>query len=186
MTRVVIVDEHDALRQGLTALLGGHGFDVVGDAAGLAAGSELIERTEPDVALVDADLADGSGIDLARQVLTGRPGLGVILYAAHSDPDLLQQALDCGARGFVLKQGSMPELVGAIERIAAGGSYVDPRVTSGMARQVPQLSPRDLEIMRLMAEGRTVDEIATGLDEPADTIRWHVRSVMHKLGRPNA
>jgi DNA-binding NarL/FixJ family response regulator len=181
MTRVVIVDDHDALREGLTALLGGHGFDVVGGAADLAAGSDLIERTEPDVALVDTDLADGSGIDLARRVLTGRPGLGVILYTADSDPDLLQSALDCGARGFVLKDGSMPELVAAIERIAAGGSYVDPRVTSGMARKVPQLSPREVEIMRLMAEGLTTDEIAGRLAEPSDTIHWHVRRIIRTL-----
>ena len=185
MTRVVIVDDHDALRQGLTALLGGHGFDVVGDAAGLAAGSDLIERTEPDVALVDTDLADGSGIDLARQLLTGRPGLGVILYTGERDPDLLQRALDSGARGYVLKDGSMAELVGAIERIAAGGSYVDPRVTSGMAQKVPQLSPREVEIMRLMAEGLTTEEIAGRLAEPPDTIHWHVRRIIRTLQQPS-
>jgi DNA-binding NarL/FixJ family response regulator len=181
MTRVVIVDDHDALREGLIALLGGQGFDVVGGAAGFAAGSDLIERTQPDVALVDTDLPDGSGIDLARHVLAGRPGAGVILYTANRDPDLLQRAIDSGARGYVLKDGSMAELVGAIERVAAGGSYVDPRVTAPMAREVPQLAPHQLEIMRLMAEGLTVEEIARRLDDPADTIRANVRDVIRKL-----
>src|SRR3954452_2480646 len=126
-------------------------------AGSAAAGLDLVGRTEPDIALVDTDLPDGSGIDLTRELLERRPDLGVILYTGDSDPDKLYNGLDSGARGYALKGGSVTELVGAIERVAAGGSYVDRRLDqillSPRAAQVSQLSPREHEIMRLIAEG---------------------------------
>ena len=190
MTKLVIVDDHEALREGLAALLGGHGLEIVGAAGNVAAGLDLVEHAEPDIALVDIRLPDGSGIDLTRELLARRPELGVILYTGDADADLLYSGLDSGARGYALKAGSMAELVGAIERIAAGGSYVDPRLdrillSPRATAQVPQLSPREREIMHLMAEGRTAEAIANELSVSVETVRTHVRNVIRKLQARN-
>jgi len=190
MTKLVIVDDHEALREGLVALLGAHGLEVVGAAGNVAAGVDLVEHADPDVAVIDIRLPDGSGIDLARDLLARRPELGVVLYTGDSDAELLYSGLDSGARGYALKAGSMQELVGAIERIAAGGSYVDPRLdrillSPRATAQVPQLSPREREIMHLMAEGGTAEAIGDNLGVSIETVRTHVRNVIRKLQARN-
>jgi DNA-binding NarL/FixJ family response regulator len=190
MTKLVIVDDHEALREGLVALLRGHGMEVVGTAGNVAAGIDLVVHAEPDVAIVDIRLPDGSGIDLTRELLSRRPDLGVVLYTGDSDIDLLYSGLDSGARGYALKAGSMQELVAAIERIVAGGSYVDPRLdrillSPRATAQLPQLSPREREIMHLMAEGRTAEAIADEISVSVETVRTHVRNVIRKLQARN-
>src|SRR6476661_8727578 len=190
MTKLVIIDDHEALREGLAALLGHGGMEVVGAAGNVAAGVDLVEHTHPDVAVIDIRLPDGSGIDLTRDLLARRPDLGVVLYTGDSDAELLYSGLDSGARGYALKAGSMAELVGAIERIAAGGSYVDPRLdrillSPRATAQLPQLSPREREIMHLMAEGRTAEAIANELNVSVETVRTHVRNVIRKLQARN-
>jgi DNA-binding NarL/FixJ family response regulator len=190
MTKLVIVDDHEALREGLVALLAGHGLEVVGAAGNVAAGIDLVEHSDPDVAVVDIRLPDGSGIDLTRELLGRRPDLGIVLYTGDADAELLYSGLDSGARGYALKAGSMQELVGAIERVAAGGSYVDPRLdrillSPRATAQVPQLSPREREIMHLMAEGRTAEAIGGELGVSVETVRTHVRNVIRKLQARN-
>src|SRR5919204_3369659 len=190
MTKLVIVDDHEALREGLVALLRGHGMEVVGTAGNVAGGVDLVEHAEPDVAIVDIRLPDGSGIDLTRELLSRHPELGVVLYTGDADIELLYSGLDSGARGYALKAGSMQELVGAIERIVAGGSYVDPRLdrillSPRATAQLPQLSPREREIMHLMAEGRTAEAIGTTLGVSVETVRTHVRNVIRKLQARN-
>src|SRR4051812_23279801 len=148
MTKLVIVDDHEALRDGLAALLRERGLDVVGAVGNAAAGVDLVDQAEPDVAIVDIRLPDRSGIDLARELLARRPELGILLYTGDGDGDLLVSGLDSGARGYALKAGSLDELVLAIERLAAGGSYVDPRLDRVLlspqtTAHVPQLSPRE-------------------------------------------
>lgn len=190
MTKLVIVDDHEALREGLIALLGAKGMEVVGAAGNVAAGVDLVEHTHPDVAVLDIRLPDGSGIELARDVLGRRPDLGVILYTGDADADLLYDGLDSGARGYALKAGSMDELVSAIERVAAGGSYVDPRLdrillSPRATANVPALSPREREIMHLMAEGMTAEKIGEALTVSVETVRTHVRNVIRKLQARN-
>jgi DNA-binding NarL/FixJ family response regulator len=190
MTRLVIVDDHEALREGLAALLEGHGMEVVGAAGNMAAGVDLINQADADVAIVDIRLPDGSGIDLTREVLRRRPELGVVLYTGDADADLLYRGLDSGARGYALKAGSMRELVDAIDRIATGGSYVDPRLdrillSPRATAQVPHLSPRERQIMHHMAVGETAEQIGTSLGVSVETVRTHVRNVIRKLSARN-
>jgi DNA-binding NarL/FixJ family response regulator len=190
MTKLVIVDDHEALREGLVALLRGHGMEVVGTAGNVAGGIDLVEHAEPDVAIVDIRLPDGSGIDLTRELLSRNPELGVVLYTGDADIELLYSGLDSGARGYALKAGSMQELVGAIERIVAGGSYVDPRLdrillSPRATAHVPQLSPREREIMHLMAEGMTAEAIGDKISVSVETVRTHVRNVIRKLQARN-
>jgi DNA-binding NarL/FixJ family response regulator len=190
MTKLVIVDDHEALREGLVALLEHGGLEVVGTAGNVASGVDLVEHAEPDVAIVDIQLPDGSGIDLTRELLARRPDLGVILYTGDSDAERLYDGLDSGARGYALKAGSMDELMAAIERVASGGSYVDPRLdrillSPRATAHVPQLSPREREIMHLMAEGMTAEAIGDKITVSVETVRTHVRNVIRKLQARN-
>ncbi len=122
MTRLAIVDDHEALREGLETLLLGSELEVVGTAGNVAAALDLVEHVQPDVALVDIRLPDGSGIDLTRQLLAARPHMRVVLYTGEPDADLLSAALDSGAQGYALKAGPMRELVSAIVQVAGGGA----------------------------------------------------------------
>jgi DNA-binding NarL/FixJ family response regulator len=190
VTKLVVIDDHEALRGGLEVLLEQSGFEVVGVAGNLAAGLDLFEHSEPDVALIDIRLPDGSGIDLTRELLAKTPELAVVLYTGDADADLLYEGLDSGARGYALKAGSMDELLAALRQVAAGGSYVDPRLdrillSPRATSHVPQLSPREREIMHLMAEGMTADAIGTKITVSVETVRTHVRNVIRKLQARN-
>jgi DNA-binding NarL/FixJ family response regulator len=186
----MIVEDHEAVRDALAALLELRGFEVVGSAGNLAAGLDLVEHAEPDVAVVDVGLPDGNGVDLARALLERRPELAILLYTAVADAAVLATGLDSGARGYALKSGSVDELVGAIERVAAGELYVDPRLdrivlSERATAQVPQLSPREREIMHLMAEGYTGAAIGRRLGVSVETVRTHARNVIRKLRARN-
>ena len=190
VTKLVLIDDHEALRGGLEVLLKSAGLDVVGTAGNLAAGLDLVEHADPDIALVDIRLPDGSGIDLTRQLLRRRPDLAVVLYTGDSDAELLYEGLDSGARGYALKAGSMEELLAAIRQVADGGSYVDPRLdrillSPRATARVPQLSPREREIMHLMAEGHTAEQISGQAMVSVETVRTHVRNVIRKLQARN-
>jgi len=190
MTTLAIVDDHEALRDGLAALLRAAGLEVVGMAGTVESGRDLVAIDRPDVALIDIRLPDGTGIELARELLSQDPGRAVILYTGDADAELLYDGLDTGARGYVLKAGSIDELVGAIERVAAGGSYVDPRLdrillSPRATEKVPALSPREREIMNLMAEGLTAERIGERLSVSVETVRTHVRNVIRKLQARN-
>ena len=126
--RLVLIEDHEALREGLELLLGREGCEVVGTAGTAGEGRALVERLEPDVSLVDIRLGDESGIDLTRDLLDADPERRVVLYTGSSDVELLVSGLDSGARGYALKDGSPSELVGALGAVAEGGTYVDPRL----------------------------------------------------------
>jgi DNA-binding NarL/FixJ family response regulator len=190
VTKLVVIDDHEALRGGLEVLLEQAGHEVVGAAGNAAAGLDLVDHSDPDVALVDIRLPDGSGIELTRRLLERRPDLAVVLYTGDSDAELLYEGLDSGARGYALKAGSMEELLEAIDQVAAGGSYVDPRLdrillSPGATARVPQLSKREREIMHLMAEGNTAEQISEKVTVSVETVRTHVRNVVRKLQARN-
>ena len=190
MTKLVIVDDHEALREGLAVLLGQAGLDVVGAAGNVASGTDLVAVGDPDVALVDIGLPDGDGIALTRHLLELRPELGVVLYTGDADAELLYDGLDSGARGYALKAGSTEELVAAIEHVATGGSYVDPRLdrillSPRATARVPQLSPREREIMHAMAEGMTAEQVGQEFGVSVETVRTHVRNAIRKLQARN-
>ena len=190
MTKVAIVDDHEAMREGLERLLADRGMEVVGSAGDIAAAQDLVAAGTPDVALIDIRLPDGSGIELTRSLLAAHPRLGVVLYTGDADAELLYGGLDSGARGYVLKAGSLSELAGAIESVAAGGTYVDPRLdrlllSESATSRVPQLSPRERQITHLMAEGLTAEAIGNELGVSVETVRTHVRNVIRKLRARN-
>jgi DNA-binding NarL/FixJ family response regulator len=131
---VVIVDDHVALRRGMELLLRRTGHHVVGTADDAESGEVLILRRKPDVALVDLALPGMSGAELTRSLLSSDPELRVILYTGAADERQLLDALDAGAAGFALKSGDPEELEEAIRTVAAGGDYIDPRLTPLLAK----------------------------------------------------
>jgi DNA-binding NarL/FixJ family response regulator len=184
--RLVLIEDHQALREGLELLLGRHDIDVVGTAGTATEGRALIERHEPDVALVDIRLGDDSGIDLTRAVLDADPSRRVVLYTGSSDVELLISGLDSGARGYALKDGTPSELTGALETVAAGGTYVDPRLRSALlsrrtTQRMPSLSKREREIMDLLSQGLTGEDVASRLFLSSETVKTHIRNAMSKL-----
>ncbi len=190
MTRLAIVDDHELLREGLESMLADGDLEVVGSAGNVAAALDLVEHGQPDVVLVDIGLPDGSGIELTRRLLDARPQLRVVIYTGASDAELLYEGLDSGAHGYVLKAGPMHELAAAIVQVAGGGTYVDPRLdrillSERATARVSQLSPREREVLHLMAEGRTADGVADALGVSVETVRTHVRNAIRKLQARN-
>jgi DNA-binding NarL/FixJ family response regulator len=187
---VGIVDDHEALREGLATVLRAHGLDVLGSAGSVAAGRDLVAVAAPDVVVLDVGLPDGSGIELCRELIDRRAGQGVVLYTAEADVRVADEGLQAGARGFALKAVATDELVAAIRSVAAGGTFVDPRIsqallerrTSGPARR---LSPREREATRLVAEGLTAADAAAAMGVSEETVRTHIRGTIRKLEARN-
>jgi DNA-binding NarL/FixJ family response regulator len=182
---VVFVDDHEAIRDALGRLLEREGFSIVGGAATIARGLELVHRTRPNVAVVDVLLPDGSGIDLARQLSSESSSTAVLLYTGADPAEHLLAAVDCGAEGFALKTGPSAELLMAVRTLAAGGTYFDPRLAALLrdGRGSPsELRPREREILDLVARGLPSEDIATKLFISPETVRTHVRNLMRRLG----
>jgi DNA-binding NarL/FixJ family response regulator len=184
--RLVLIEDHQALREGLELLLDREGCEVVGTAGTAAEGRALVETLDPDVALVDIRLGDESGIELTRALLDADPERRIVLYTGSSDHELLISGLDSGARGYALKEGTPSELTGAITTVAAGGTYVDPRLRSallsrGSTQRVPSLSKREREIIDLLAQGLTGEQVAERLVLSSETVKTHIRNAMGKL-----
>jgi len=183
---LVLVEDHEALRRGMELLLGRRGHVIAGAVGTGTEAYELIGRTRPDVAVIDLGLTDESGADLIRRLLVRDPGLRSLLYTGTGDLEAIAGALDCGACGFALKAGSPEELTHAIGAVASGKTYMDPRLDSVvLARattdRVRVLSPREREILDLLAEGLTGAQIAKRLFLSPETVRTHVRNAMEKL-----
>lgn len=183
---VVIVDDHVALRRGMELLLRRHGHHVVGTADDAEQGESLILRRRPDVALVDLSLPGESGAQLTRRLLEQEAGLRIILYTGAADEAELLDGLDAGAAGFALKSGDPDELEEAIRTVADGGDYLDPRLAPLLSRggdpRATVLSPREREILALLADGLSGEEAAKQLFLSSETVRTHVRNAMTKLG----
>jgi DNA-binding NarL/FixJ family response regulator len=184
--RLVLIEDHQALREGLELLLGREGCEVVGTAGTAEEGRALVERVQPDVALVDIRLGEDDGIELTRRLLGTDPQRRIMLYTGSSDEDLLFSGLDSGARGYALKEGSPVELVDALMAVAEGGTYVDPRLRPALlsrrsTEQLPTLSNREREVLDLLAQGLTGEGVAERLVLSSETVKTHIRNAMTKL-----
>jgi DNA-binding NarL/FixJ family response regulator len=149
-------------------------------------GRELIERLSPDVSLIDIRLGEDSGIDLTRDLVDADAARRVVLYTGSSDVELLISGLDSGARGYALKEGTPSELTSALNLVAQGGTYVDPRLRPALlsrpaTQRMPSLSKREREIMDLLAQGYTGEQVAERLVLSSETVKTHIRNAMTKL-----
>jgi DNA-binding NarL/FixJ family response regulator len=181
-----VVEDHPTVLEGLCLVLEREGFVIAGRAGSVAGGHAAIVEAAPDVALIDVDLPDGSGVDLTRRLLRRDRRLGVLLYTGMEGLDVYEEALDSGARGLTLKT-SQPEMtLRAVRAVAAGGTFVDPAVYQRLdAREVVHervLTVREREVLERLAEGTSIEDIAGELVLSTQTIRTHVRNAMAKLG----
>jgi DNA-binding NarL/FixJ family response regulator len=185
-TTIVVADDHPAMLAAVCEILERHGFEVVGRAADGQQAVTLIEERKPAIALVDVRMPRLSGIEVATHAATASPETAIVFYTAFGDRALLSEALDVGARGFVLKEAPLSDLVRAVERVVAGEAYVDPvlagfLVRGDLASRLPNLTQREREVLRLLADGLANDEIGKRLHISPETVRTHIRKAMAKL-----
>jgi DNA-binding NarL/FixJ family response regulator len=182
----VVADDHPAMLAAVSDVLARNGVDVVARAPDGEQALAQIGALKPQVALVDIEMPRLSGIEVASRVAAASPETAVVFYTAFGDRALLTDALDAGARGFVLKEAPLADLVRAVHRVAAGETYVDPvlagvLVSAQMTAKLPQLTRREREVLRLLADGKTNEEIGRELFISPETVRTHVRKAMAKL-----
>jgi len=194
MTRVMIVDDHAIVRAGLRALLFEEAaFDLVGEAAGGYEALELVEKTKPDVLILDLSMPDLDGISVTRKIKPNFPDLKILILTLHEDEALLKEAIKAGAAGYILKRAAEAELISAIRTILRGDLYVDPSMVRGLleeSRQVQvkqsdqteSLTPRETEILRLIVEGYTNRQIGQELNISIRTVEGHRANISDKLG----
>ena len=200
--RVVIADDHPIVREGLRALIDAHaGLRVVGVAAD---GDEAIRRTrelQPDVLLLDVSMPGLNGVEVAERVVRECSRVHVLVLTMHEERGYVTRMLRAGVAGYVLKATASAELVRAIETVAKGGSYVDPslaatlfatsssrperRLSPNGAAPIVELTPRETDVLRLVALGHSNKEIAAALSISVKTVETHKANGMGKLGLPN-
>ena len=185
-TTVVVADDHPALRAAVTATLSAHGINVAGEAADGEEALAAIETHRPQVAVLDANMPRLGGIDVAARVQRTVPETALLLYTGYGNRALLVEALEAGIRGFVLKEAPLNELVRAVEVVAGGGTYVDPLLAGSLINAkldtaLPELTQRERQVLRLLADGLSNDEIGKRLFISPDTVRSNVQKAMGKL-----
>jgi DNA-binding NarL/FixJ family response regulator len=194
LPRVMIVDDHGLFRSGVRAELGDQ-VDVVGEAGDVTPAIERIGELLPDVVLLDVHLPGGGGQLVVSAIRAAHPGVRFLALSASDAPEDVIAVIRAGARGYVTKTISGPDLVDAIRRVAAGDTVFSPRLAGfvldafasggpGQPSQDPeldQLTPREREVLRLIARGYTYKEIARELYISAKTVESHVSSVLRKL-----
>lgn len=194
---VLIVDDHEVVRAGLRAVLDGiEGITVVGEASTAADALKQALALTPDVVLLDVRLSDtdeGSGITACREIRSALPNTSVLMFSSYSESATVMSALLAGASGYLMKNVGRQRLIDALRSVASGESLLDPAVTrpildallGGSADETqPEspLSPRETEVLGLIAEGRTNKEIARVLTISEHTARNHVVHILDKLG----
>jgi DNA-binding NarL/FixJ family response regulator len=188
MTRVLLADDHQLLREGLRRYLEEAGLDVVGEACDGEEAVRLAESTHPDVVLMDVTMPVLDGIEATRQLLTVLPGTPVVMLTMHADADTAQRALDAGAAGYLLKDCSTDEVASAVARAARGDRSIAPDVAAALDRQVAHqadvdevLTKREREVLQLIAEGLSTKDAARALYISIKTVKNHLASIYAKL-----
>ncbi|AEJ40388.1 two component LuxR family transcriptional regulator [Sulfobacillus acidophilus TPY] len=194
MIDVVLVDDHELTRRGIRQVLSETpDFRVVGEAANGNEAWELIQRIEPDVALLDIRMSGIQGPALCQMVKSAGLRTACIILTSYTDDALLRSALASGACGYIIKDVTAPELVESIRRIVAGGAVLDPRATAqvvrwfedGQREPAAALDPVDIQILSLAAEGLNNRDIGIALNYSANTVKAHINRIVKTLGAKN-
>jgi DNA-binding NarL/FixJ family response regulator len=198
--QVLLVDDHKIMRDGIKAILqrGGE-FLVVGEAENGADAVQVSRKAHPDIVLMDIGLPGLNGIEATAEIVRHCPRTKVIILSMYDDEHSVVSAIRSGARAFVLKKASDSDLLDALRAVGKGGSYLSPQVSDRLLSRIQrgdleskspsavleELSPRELQVMRLAAEGKTSKEIAAILDLGLQTVRSYRKTMMKKLGVSN-
>ncbi|MFN8163351.1 MAG: response regulator transcription factor [Solirubrobacterales bacterium] len=186
---IVLADDHAIVRGALRALLEGQpDFEIVGEAGDLASARSTVREHEPRVLILDVNMPDGLAVEVVAEIREDAPGTEIILLTMERDITLARRALDDGARGYLFKDAAHRELIDAVRHAAKGREYLPAAVAAGLRNGVeeeegrPLLSPRETEVLRLLALGHTNREIADNLDLSVRTVETHRAHVQQKLG----
>jgi two-component system response regulator DevR len=191
--RVFLLDDHEVVRQGLRALLeSGGDIQVVGESGLAMEAAARIPALRPDVAVLDARLPDGSGIEVCRTVRAVDPTIKALILTSYDDDEALFAAIMAGAAGYVLKEIGGQDLVGAVRTVAAGNSLIDPSLTARVlervrngpatAPELADLTEQELKLLGLIAEGLTNRQIGERMFLAEKTVKNYVSSILAKLG----
>jgi two-component system, NarL family, response regulator LiaR len=185
MRRVLLCDDHQIVRDAIKArMAGSQEVEIVGEAGD---GIEVVERVkelEPDVVIIDVEMPRRDGIEGTREILKARPKTKVIVFTAHAQPDLLSLALRAGASGYVLKSAPAEDIARAVTIVAGGGTFLGGEFGPGRAAGLDKLvalSPRERQVLELLAEGLRVNQIAERLKLSPATVHTHVRNAIARL-----
>ncbi|MHB8896035.1 MAG: response regulator [Candidatus Geothermincolia bacterium] len=192
--RIVIADDHKILRQGLKAALRSEGdIEVVAEAATGFEAVNLCEAMAPDVVLLDITMPEMSGLVAARMILTACRRTKVLILSTHSNEDFVSEALRLGVNGYVLKSSSLDDLIAAVRAVAGGETYLSPEIATFVVKEFVgagtangtlkegALSAREQQVLQLIAEGVSNEQIASRLSLSTSTVRHHRENIMVKL-----
>ncbi|HVX15199.1 MAG TPA: response regulator transcription factor [Pirellulales bacterium] len=197
-TRILIVDDHPLVRQGLIGLLSTeHDFEICGEASGVAEARELAAQTRPDVAIIDLTLKDGNGIELIKELHARSTHTKLLVLTMHDESLFAERALRAGAVGYVSKHEASRTIVKAVRAVLAGNLYLSQRMTERMVQRavgtsapagspLEQLTDREIEVFEMIGQGLTSREIAERLDLSPKTVETHREHLKEKLGLKNA
>jgi DNA-binding NarL/FixJ family response regulator len=183
--RIVMLEDHAAVREGMSLLLDRAGHHVIGHTARGPDARALVLGRRPDLLLIDLGLPEGDALALIREFARELPMLRIVVYTASEDRTHIEAALDAGAHGVITKEAGPDELLRGLDAVGAGRAWLDPRVermAAGEAPREPVLTPREREVLELLASGLSPAEVAARLHLGSETIRSHVKSSMAKLG----
>jgi DNA-binding NarL/FixJ family response regulator len=184
--KVLLVDDHALVRRGFRRMLEDEPtFQVVGEASDGLEAVDCAEKLQPDVIVMDCALPQINGIEASRRILACRPETAILMLSMHSEDTLVRQALEAGAKGYVLKNAMDLDLVSAIKKVAEGKTVLDPQISRGgnlKGERDTGLTPRELEILQHIVAGKSNKEIATQLNLSVNTVSVHRANIMDALG----
>jgi DNA-binding NarL/FixJ family response regulator len=197
---VLLVDDHKIMRDGIRAILSrGEEFRVVGEAETGPDAVQFVKRLRPDMVLMDIGLPGLNGVETTAEILRFHPDCKIVILSMYDDENSVLSAIRSGARAFILKKASDSDLLDALRMVARGGAYLSPQVSDRLLSRIQKgdleakqtapvldvLSPRELQVLRMVAEGKTSKEIAVTLDLREQTVRSYRKTMMKKLGVNN-
>src|ERR1700693_122447 len=183
---VLLVDDHSLVRRGFRRMLEDESdVEVVGEAGDGEESIKLAKQLHPQVVVMDCALPGMNGLEATRQIMEESPGTSVLMLSMHTESTWVRQAIEAGAKGYVLKDALDLEFSAAIRKVAAGETAFDPKVEQRAAlkgERSAALTPRELEVLQMIVDGKSNKEIATALDLSANTVAVHRANMMDTLG----
>ncbi|MGM0418099.1 MAG: response regulator [Thermodesulfobacteriota bacterium] len=195
--RILIIDDHPLFREGLKSIVESHKeIEISGEAGTAKSGITMIKKIKPDLAIVDISLPDKNGINLTRELLESYPDLKILIVSMHAKIDYISEAFQAGAKGYIAKDSASDRLIQGIKTVLSGDFFLDSSVSHQVVEKLMQfpvkqakindneygkLTPREQEVMRLLAEGEPPKEIADQLCISPKTVENHRANIMKKL-----